>query len=285
MTIRKGGLGKGLDAIFVDNESESQNENIKIKISEIEPNRNQPRKNFNDQSLAELADSISKHGVIQPILVRPLPDGGYQIVSGERRWRASRMVGINEIPVLIKELTDHQVMEIALIENLQRQDLSIIEEAQGYKVLMETYGLTQDEVSKSVGKSRPSITNTIRILNLPDNIIQMLKDEKITAGHARAILSLESEEEMQKIAQIIVNKNLSLRQAEKLAKISEQNKKNKKNSKKRRDSFFDEVEISLHEYLGRKVKVSNSTKGKGTLTLEFYNKEDLAEIAKKLGDD
>lgn len=280
MSARKGGLGKGLDAIFMDNETEDGNSTVKLKISDIEPNRQQPRKEFNEEALTELADSISKHGILQPLLVRPLPDGGYQLVAGERRWRACRMAGVSEVPVVIKELTNSQVMELALIENLQREDLSIVEEAEGYKMLMDDYNFTQDEISKSVGKSRPSITNALRILKLPKEILSLLKENKITAGHARALLSFDNEEDMRKVAEAIVTNGLSVREVEKISKIKN-NKKEKRNDK-RRDSFFDEVEISLHEYLGRKVKVSSSAKNKGSITIEFYNKEDLAEIVKKL---
>ncbi len=280
MSARKGGLGKGLDAIFMDNETEDGNSTVKLKISDIEPNRQQPRKEFNEEALTELADSISKHGILQPLLVRPLPDGGYQLVAGERRWRACRMAGVSEVPVVIKELTNSQVMELALIENLQREDLSIVEEAEGYKMLMDDYSFTQDEISKSVGKSRPSITNALRILKLPKEILSLLKENKITAGHARALLSFDNEEDMRKVAEAIVTNGLSVREVEKISKIKN-NKKEKRNDK-RRDSFFDEVEISLHEYLGRKVKVSSSAKNKGSITIEFYNKEDLAEIVKKL---
>ena len=280
MSARKGGLGKGLDAIFMDNETEDGNSTVKLKISDIEPNRQQPRKEFNEEALTELADSISKHGILQPLLVRPLPDGGYQLVAGERRWRACRMAGVSEVPVVIKELTNSQVMELALIENIQREDLSIVEEAEGYKMLMDNYNFTQDEISKSVGKSRPSITNALRILKLPKEILSLLKENKITAGHARALLSFDNEEDMRKVAEAIVTNGLSVREVEKISKIKN-NKKEKRNDK-RRDSFFDEVEISLHEYLGRKVKVSSSAKNKGSITIEFYNKEDLAEIVKKL---
>ncbi len=280
MSARKGGLGKGLDAIFMDNETEDGNNTVQLKISEIEPNRQQPRKEFKEEALTELADSISQHGVLQPLLVRPLPDGGYQLVAGERRWRACRMAGVSEVPVVIRELTDSQVMELALIENLQREDLSVVEEAEGYKMLMDNYNFTQDEISKSVGKSRPSITNTLRILKLPEEILLLLKKDKITAGHARALLSFDNKDDMKKMAKMIVENGLSVREIEKISKIK--NIRKNKSDKKRRDSFFDEVEISLHEYLGRKVKVSSSAKDKGSITIEFYDKEDLSEIARRL---
>ena len=167
---KRGGLGKGLDAIFIDNEPEESNSSITLKISEIEPNKSQPRKEFDENALAELADSIAQHGVLQPLLVRPIADGGYQIVAGERRWRASRMAGLTEVPVVIRELTDSETMELALIENLQREDLSPVEEAMGYKQLMEDYGFSQEQVSKTVGKSRPSVANALRLLNLPEAV-------------------------------------------------------------------------------------------------------------------
>lgn len=281
MSIKKGGLGRGLDAIFMDNESEDRNSTVKLKLSDIEPNRNQPRKEFNEEALAELADSISQHGVLQPLLVRPLPDGGYQIVAGERRWRACRMAGVSEVPAVIRELTESQVMELALIENLQREDLSVIEEAEGYKLLMENYNFTQDEISKSVGKSRPSITNALRILNLPPNILDLLKEGKITAGHARALLSFSNEEEMQRAAKLIVENGLSVREIENIVKRSNKAKRKKRDLGKR-NSFFDEVELALNEHLGRKVKVKNTAKERGSITIEFYNKEDLAQIASRL---
>jgi ParB family chromosome partitioning protein len=163
MAMKKGGLGKGLEAIFAENDTEDRNATITLKISDIEPNRTQPRKEFNDAALAELADSISQHGIIQPLLVRPIFGGGYQIVAGERRWRAARMAGISEVPAVIREMSDSEVMELALIENLQREDLNPVEEAQGYQSLIDTYGLTQEETAKTVGKSRPTVTNALRL--------------------------------------------------------------------------------------------------------------------------
>ena len=283
---KKGGLGRGLDAIFMDNDTiESEGSVIKLKISEIEPNRTQPRKEFDEKALAELADSISQHGLIQPLLVRPILGGGYQIVAGERRWRASRMAGLSELPVVIKELSDQEVMELALIENLQRENLSVIEEAYGYKTLMDEYNFTQEDVAKSVGKSRSAIANTLRILNLPQSILEMLKTNDLTAGHARAILSLENDEDKENLAKNIMENKLSVREAEKLAKkINLQKKESKSSSPKvKRATFFDEVELSLKDYLGRKVKVSNGKDDHGILQIEFYSQEDLADIARKLG--
>ena len=182
MAAKKGGLGRGLDALFADNSIEeiASTSAVKLKIMDIEPNRDQPRKIFDEDALAELADSIAKHGVIQPLLVRPMPDGSYQLVAGERRWRASRMAGLTEVPVVIKELSDDEAMALALIENLQREDLNAIEEAQGIKALMDTLSLTQDEAAERVGKSRPAVANALRLLKLPDSVIALVSDGKLS---------------------------------------------------------------------------------------------------------
>ena len=285
MAIKKGGLGKGLEALFADNSTESEGKPILLKISEIEPNRDQPRKDFDELSLVELADSIIQHGVIQPMLVRPIAGGGYQIIAGERRWRASRMAGLTEVPVVIKELNDKEMMEIALIENLQREDLNSIEEAEGYKSLMDSYGLTQDEVSKRVGKSRPTVANSMRLLNLPQNIIQFVRENKLSAGHARALLSIEETVKIEELAQNIIKNNLSVREIEKLTKKinSEHNKTDKKSADDNvsRGTVYNEVELSLSEHLGRRVKVT-AGKQKGIIQLEFYSEDDLIELANKI---
>ncbi|MBR1778922.1 MAG: ParB/RepB/Spo0J family partition protein, partial [Clostridia bacterium] len=237
---------------------------------------------FDEEALAELAESIVQHGVLQPILVRPVGTEFYQIVAGERRWRASRMAGLKEVPVVIRELTDNEVMEIALIENLQREDLSPIEEAEGYKALMKTYSMTQDEVSKSVGKSRSSITNSLRILTLPEAVLNLLKKGDLTQGHAKALLSLKDLDNIEALAKLTVEKGLSVRELEKLCKKTNEEKPLKKHKIKKRNPFFDEVELSLKEYLGRKVKVVNSKKNKGVLQIEFFDDKDLKTIAKCL---
>lgn len=218
MAKKFGGLGKGLGAIFIENDTEDKSGGVTLNISEIEPNRSQPRKEFDEQALSELADSISKHGLLQPLLVRPLALGGYEIVAGERRYRACRMAGITEVPVIIRELTESETMELALIENLQREDLTPLEEAEGYQALMSEHGMTQEEVAQSVGKSRPAVANALRLIKLPDSVKELLKENKISAGHARALLSLNSEEEMLELAELIVQKDLSVRQTEKLCK-------------------------------------------------------------------
>lgn len=287
MSAKKGGLGKGLDAIFIENDTENKN-SVMLKILEIEPNREQPRNDFDEKALAELADSISQHGVLQPLLVRPISADCYQIVAGERRWRASRMAGLSEVPAIIKELSDSEVMEIALIENLQRENLSPVEEALGYKSLIETYNLTQDEVAKTVGKSRSAITNAIRLLSLPQSVIDLLSEGVLTAGHARALLTLKTCEDIEKVANKVIENFLSVREVEKLCKdILENGDSEKKKVKivRKRNPFFDEVEISLKEILGRRVKVKDKPrKNKGVLEIEFYDSDDLANIAKCLGE-
>ena len=284
MSIKKGGLGKGLDAIFIENDTENKS-SVMLKISEIEPNKNQPRTEFDEEALTDLADSIAQHGVLQPLLVRPIAgEDGYQIVAGERRWRASRMAGLTEVPAIIRELSDSEVMEIALIENLQRENLSPIEEALGYKSLIENYSFTQEEVAKTVGKSRAAVANAIRLLSLPQSILNLLSEGSLTAGHARALLSLKSQDEMEKVAKKAVEDFLSVRELEKLCKdIIEKTSAEKKKIKfaKKRNPFYDEVEIALKTSLGRRVKVKEKThKNKGILEIEFYNKEDLADLAR-----
>ena len=281
MAKKLGGLGKGLNAIFIENDSEDNNGSVTLKISEIEPNRSQPRKEFEEKALSELAESISKHGLLQPLLVRPLPLGGYQIVAGERRYRACRMAGITEVPVIIRELGDTETMEIALIENLQREDLTPIEEALGYQVLIDEHGFSQEEVAQSVGKSRPAIANSLRLLKLPQSILDLVSDGKISAGHARSLLTLEEEKLMQELAEEIIKKDLSVRQVEKICKQKPKPEKEEVSEKK--PSFYSMVELALNESLGRKIKVSKS-KGKqgGILQIEFYSDEELTELSNKL---
>lgn len=281
MSKKFGGLGKGLDTIFAENETEDSNSSVMLKISEIEPNRSQPRKDFDENSLSDLAQSISQHGLLQPLLVRPLPIGGYQIVAGERRYRACRMAGLTEVPVTIRELSDTETMELALIENLQREDLSPIEEALGYKALIDEHGFSQEKVATSVGKSRPAIANSLRILKLPDSVLEYVKQDKISAGHARALLMLDNEEDMLELAELIYKKDLSVRQAEKLAKKKPEVEED--TQPERKPSFYSMVELALNESLGRKIKV-NKNKGKqgGVLQIEFYSDEELTELSNKL---
>lgn len=274
MATKNRGLGKGLDAIFAENTVETSGP-VTIRISEIEPNRSQPRKDFDEESLAELADSIAEHGLLQPILVRPMPDGGYQIVAGERRWRACRIAGLSEIPAMIRDLSERETAQLALVENLQREDLNPLEEAEGYGALIETYGLTQEEAAKTVGKSRPAVANALRLLSLPEAVKALLREGKLSAGHARALLALEDPAKIEKAALLIAEKGLSVRAAERLT----QEIKRKKAANPRKNVLFSEAELALREQLGRKVSILGNRK-KGTLQIEFYGEEDLKELLK-----
>lgn len=282
MAGRKGGLGKGLEALFTDNATGDVNSATRLRLSEIEPNKAQPRKDFDEEALASLADSIKEHGVIQPLLVRPMDNGSYQLVAGERRWRAARMAGMSEVPVIIKELSDRETMEIGLIENLQREDLNPIEEALGYQTLMETYDFTQDEISRRVGRSRPAVANALRLLHLPQEVIALVRKKELSSGHARAILALPDEETMIETAKKAAKGNVSVREIERLAQGKRERPQKEKAGT--RDSFYDEVELALAAELGRKIaiQVKNQEKDRGTITVEFYSKEELADIANRL---
>jgi len=279
MAKKPSGLGKGLDALLLENSVSEELSTSTLPINEITPNKEQPRKTFDEAALNELADSIIQHGVLQPLLVRPLPGGGYQLVAGERRWRASRIAGLKEVPVIVKELSDTEAMQLAIIENLQREDLNPIEEAEGLQALIDKCGFNQEEVAASVGKSRPAITNSLRLLKLPQEVRDMTREGVISAGHARALLALDSPALMQEVAEQIVSRKLTVRDVERLASKPA---KTKAKTAKKRDSFYDEVELSLTEMLGRKVKVING-RSKGTLEIEFYSLEDLKNIANTLG--
>ena len=276
--MKKRGLGKGLDAIFAEN-NEAGEGSVAVKIADIEPNRDQPRKEFDSEALAELADSIAQHGVLQPLLLRPMLSGGYRIVAGERRWRAARMAGLTEVPAVIREMTDSEEMLFALIENLQREDLTPLEEARGYRTLIETQDLTQEEVSQAVGKSRPSVTNALRLLNLPDDIQEMLEKGEITAGHARTLLSFPNQEAMRLGAQK-AREGASVRELEAMAKrMAQQGEAPSKAPRKNR--YFEEAQLAVGGYLNRKVKVAGNQK-KGTLQIEFYGEEDLQNLLHEL---
>lgn len=277
MAKKQSGLGKGLGALMLENNTDSMVSTDTLAVNDIIPNKEQPRKTFDEAALQELADSIKQHGVLQPLLVRPLTTGGYQLVAGERRWRASRLAELKEVPVIIKELSDTEAMEIAIIENLQREDLNPIEEAEGLQALIDKCGFTQEEVATSVGKSRPAITNALRLLRLPEEVRQMTKDGDISAGHARALLAFDNEPMMLECAKQIVDKKLTVRDVEKMAKHPKTSKI-KASSGKARDSFYDEVELALSDALGTKVKVYNG-RNKGTLEIEFYTLDDLKNIA------
>ena len=272
------GLGKGLGALLGDFNEESIESSAyrSLPIYKVEPNPDQPRRDFDDEELQALADSIAVHGVIQPLTVRELPSGYYQIIAGERRWRAARMANISEVPVVVIEADDKKAMELALIENLQRQDLNPVEEALGYQALIQEYGLTQEETANQVGKSRPTVANALRLLSLNEEVLEKLKRGELTAGHARAILSLKSEKKQMEAAQKIIALALSVRQAETLCKNM-----NKEPVPEKEPLFavnyVAECEKSLSKHLGRGVKIVNG-KRKGRFELEFYGQEDLQNL-------
>lgn len=278
MATKKGGLGRGIDALFEDN-STDESSAVEIRLAELEPNRDQPRKDFDEETLAELADSIAKHGLLQPILVRPLPTGGYQIIAGERRWRASRMAGLTTVPVVIRDMNDHEAMEAALIENLQREDLNPVEEALGYRALIEEYGLTQEETAARVGKSRPTIANAIRLLGLEVDELALVRSGDISAGHARALLSISDTQKRKKGVEL-AKSGASVRELERLAR-EDKPAKPKRTTAAKKDKFFVELELAMKNELGRKVKI-NPNGSKGTIEIEFYSKDDLASIAARL---
>ncbi len=274
---KKHGLNRGLDYLFSDN-AVNENAVTELRITEIEPNREQPRRQFDEAALAELAESIRQYGLLQPITVRPMANLGYQIVAGERRWRASRMAGLETVPVIIRETDDRECAEIAMIENLQREDLNPVEEARGYRSLMDRFSMTQDQVAQAVGKSRPAVANTLRLLALPEEMLGLLEKGEITSGHARALLAIE-DPQLRDVALNMARGGATVRELEKLAK-----------SKRRASSaesnptlpFYKEVELSLTQSLGRKVKITGSN-GKGCLSVEFYSDDELCDMAQRLG--
>lgn len=278
------GLGKGLEALFEDSRDDSQSGVTTVRISEIEPNLSQPRKQFDEEALSELADSIAAHGVLQPLLIRPTSGGTYQIVAGERRWRAARLAGLSEVPALIREITDEETDQLALIENLQREDLNAVETAQGYRRLMDKYGMTQEQLSAAVGKSRPAIANTLRILTLPEDILPMVAEGKLSAGHAKAVLSAPEERRIA-LAKRIAAEGLSVREAERLAAKREEpgEKKPAKKESFPKDKYYREMQVAITNELGRPVKITENKNG-GVIELPFYSKQELAAICERLAD-
>ena len=272
------GLGRGLGALLGDFSDEPVYEKSayqQLPIYKVEPNPDQPRQDFDEEELQTLADSISVHGIIQPLTVRELPSGYYQIIAGERRWRAARLAGLSDVPVVVIEADDKKAMELALIENLQRQDLNPVEEALGYQTLMEEYGLTQEDTAQQVGKSRSAVANTLRLLALPDEIMAMLEEGTLSAGHARAILPLPSPEAQIACAKKVIEGQLSVRQTEALVKaLSRQPKEKPKNDQPDIALYLGELEKDLSGALGRKVKIAHKGK-KGKIELEYYGDEDL----------
>lgn len=276
MAQKKGGLGKGYGSLFNDN-AVSETGVVELPINEIEPNRDQPRKEFDEPALAELAQSIAQHGLLQPITVRPTANLRYQIVAGERRWRASRIAGLDRVPVIVRNMTDLECAEIALIENLQREDLNPVEEALGYRQLMDAHGLTQEEVASAVGKSRPTVANSLRLLGLPEDVLLLVNNGEISAGHGRALLSIKDEDSLYRAVEL-AKKGATVRDIERMA-----TKKVEKSEKSiPAPSFYKEVELALKAELGRKVRISG-VKGKGSLTIDFYSDEELADMAMRLG--
>ncbi len=299
MAVPKGrGLGKGLDSMIpnlVGENSEKKESVAKkqdvtdnkaaetiVKITKVEPNREQPRKFFDEDALQELADSIKQFGLLQPILVQDR-DSYYEIIAGERRWRAAKLAGLKEVPVIIKNYTEQEIVEIALIENIQREDLNPIEEAQAYKKLLTEFNLKQDEVAERVSKSRAAVTNSIRLLKLSDKVQQMVIGDMISTGHARALLAIEDQEEQYNLAQRIFDEKLSVREVEKLVKNLHKAPKTKKANDKTLEAIYQEIEEKLKQKLGTKVMISAKGEGAGKIEIEFYNHEDLDRLIDMMG--
>ena len=278
------GLGKGLGALFVEPAvQETTEKTIKtLPIQKLEPNRNQPRQDFDEVALQELADSIAEHGLIQPIAVRPLSDGYYQIIAGERRWRASRLAGLKEVPVNIIEVDEKEAAQLTLIENLQREDLNPMEEARGYEALISQYGLSQDAAAKSVGKSRPAVANALRLLKLPKSIVSLIEDGSLSAGHARTLIPLEDEKLQKEAAQKIISEQLSVRQTEALVKRLMTPAAEPEEANILKVDYYKECEKSLSKALGRKVTISHGKK-RGKFQIEYYGEEDLQQLLDLLG--
>jgi ParB family chromosome partitioning protein len=291
---KRSGLGRGLDALYEDNsaafalDSDAGNGTLNVRLSSIEPNRSQPRKAFDEASLSELADSIREHGILQPLLVRKLPGGAsldgdaYQLVAGERRWRAARMAGLSEVPVVVREMTEAEVMEFGLIENLQREDLNPLEEAGGYQELIETFGLTQEAVARKVGRSRSAVANALRILRLPESVRPYLVSGALSMGHAKALMGIEDSEELCRLAKLAAEKGLSVREVERLAARLKADQAETAKTKKGKnvDHYYREMQIAMNQELGRKVKINmRGSEDQGVLEIAFYSKEDLQAIA------
>ena len=278
---RERGLGKGIDAIFEENIMESDGGVVTLRLSEIKPNHEQPRKYFDQAALLELADSIREHGVLQPLLVRPMLGGEYQLIAGERRYRAAMMAEVSTVPVVIRELSDLEAMAIALVENLQRRDLNPIEEGEGYKALAQQFSLTQAEIAKKVGKSRSAVANAMRLVELPDEVKAAVSDNSISMGHARALLSLQEGEQICAAADEIIKKGLSVRQTEQMVSRLQRSPR-PQTLKKRADSFYKELEIALEKTWGRKVRISPSGENNGSITVDYLSREDLIELTERL---
>ncbi|MBO5220985.1 MAG: ParB/RepB/Spo0J family partition protein [Clostridia bacterium] len=285
----KKGLGKGLDALLLDNSIDevlSDGPIRTVSLQAVEPNKKQPRKYFDKEALQVLADSIAANGLLQPLVVRAIDGGRYQIISGERRWRACRMAGLQEVPVVVREEDDRAALELGLIENLQREDLNVVEEAEGYRVLMSEYSMTQEQVAAKVGKSRPAVANALRILSLPEDALTLVLNGSLSSGHARALLPLCDAMEpadVYKQAQSVAEKNLSVRETEALVKSLLNKKTAAPRTVRKKDVYIADLENTMTRSFGRKVKIqAPKGKGKGKIELEFYNTEDLNELIARL---
>lgn len=293
MAVKKSGLGKGLDSLIKDNSSakktaaantssENKTEEMKsgeqmMKINMVEPNRDQPRKKFEEDALLELADSIKQFGVLQPLLVRKRKDY-YEIIAGERRWRAAKMAGVKEVPVIIKDYTEQEIVEIGLIENIQRENLNPIEEAMAFKKLLEEFNLKQDEVAERVSKSRTAVTNSMRLLKLDERVQEMIVDDMISTGHARALLAIDDKEQQYDLANKIFDEKLSVRETEKLVKEIKNPKKPKMKKKVENEFVYADLENRMKEVMGTKVNISSKGNGKGKIEIEYYSDEELERM-------
>lgn len=295
MAVKRNGLGKGLDSLIPnksvkpaeqskDNKSVEKEEQkvsksgeIMVKINEVEPNREQPRKDFDEDALMELADSIKQFGILQPLIVQKKKNY-YEIIAGERRWRAAKMAGIKEVPIIIKNYTDQEIVEISLIENIQRENLNPIEEAAAFKRLLEEFNLKQDEVAERVSKSRTAVTNSMRLLKLSERVQQMIVDDMISTGHARALLAIDDEEQQYMLANKIFDEKLSVRETEKLVKALKNPKKELKKTKQERTFVYTNLEEHMKNIMGTKVSVSPKANGKGKIEIEYYSEDELERI-------
>lgn len=293
MAVKKSGLGKGLDSLIKDNSSakktaavntssENKAEEMKsgeqmMKINMVEPNRDQPRKKFEEDALLELADSIKQFGVLQPLLVRKRKDY-YEIIAGERRWRAAKMAGVKEVPVIIKDYTEQEIVEIGLIENIQRENLNPIEEAMAFKKLLEEFNLKQDEVAERVSKSRTAVTNSMRLLKLDERVQKMIVDDMISTGHARALLAIDDKEQQYDLANKIFDEKLSVRETEKLVKEIKNPKKPKMKKKVENEFVYTDLENRMKEVMGTKVNISSKGNGKGKIEIEYYSDDELERM-------
>ena len=293
MAVKRNGLGKGLDSLIPNKtektvktekkpeqkneESQNSSGEILVKINQVEPNREQPRKEFDEDSLMELADSIKQFGILQPLLVQKRKDY-YEIIAGERRWRAAKIAGIKEVPIIIRDYTDQEIVEISLIENIQRENLNPIEEAMAYKRLLEEFHLKQDEVAERVSKSRTAVTNSMRLLKLSPRVQQMIIDDMISTGHARALLAIDDEEQQYQLANRIFDEKLSVRETEKLVKALKNPKKEVKKQKPEHTFVYDNIEEQMKNIIGTKVSVNPKANGKGKIEIEYYSEEELERI-------